>query len=187
MTDRSRFYQILGVSRDASSEEIRSAYRRLAKRFHPDVAESAGPDRFHELRGAYEVLSDPKRRRAYDLGAREGRVVVAEASPSPSASRSKTRVHRSLVEITLSPEEAARGGDLRFDVEVETPCTSCAGAGDGFFGWCADCRGIGRRVALQSVRFRIPRGVAHGATVSAYAGELGYVTGRIVVALRIRP
>jgi len=191
MTDRSRLYQILGVSRDASSEEIRSAYRRQAKLHHPDVAGSTGSDRFRELQDAYKVLNDPERRRAYDLGMGEGRVHINAATPSSSPSGSRARrvhAHRPHVEITLSPEEAARGGELGFEVEVETACTFCDGVGDGFFGWCWECRGIGRRVVPHSVRFRIPAGVAHGATLSAYAdGALGYITGRIAIALRIRP
>ena len=65
------YYDALGVSRDASSDEIRQAYRRLARRYHPDVNKEAGAeDRFKEISEAYEVLRDPEKRERYDrLGA----------------------------------------------------------------------------------------------------------------------
>jgi curved DNA-binding protein len=65
------YYETLGVSRSASVEEIRKAYRKLARKFHPDVSKSAGTEnRFKEIAEAYEVLGDPEKRKRYDeLGA----------------------------------------------------------------------------------------------------------------------
>lgn len=62
------YYQILGVKRDASQKEIRQAYRRLARRFHPDVnpGDKAAEARFKEINEAHEVLSDPEKRKKYD-------------------------------------------------------------------------------------------------------------------------
>lgn len=66
------YYEVMGLSRDASQEDIKKAYRRLARKYHPDV--SSEPDaeqRFKELGEAYEVLKDPEKRAAYDkLGSR---------------------------------------------------------------------------------------------------------------------
>jgi molecular chaperone DnaJ len=61
------FYVILGIPRDASPEDVRSAYRELAKRLHPDRAGESGTESFQELREAYETLSDPAKRRAHDF------------------------------------------------------------------------------------------------------------------------
>lgn len=61
------YYQILGVSRDASEETIRKAYRRLARKYHPDVSkESGAEEHFKEVAEAYEVLRDAEKRAAYD-------------------------------------------------------------------------------------------------------------------------
>ncbi len=61
------YYQILGVARDASAEDIKKAYRRLARKYHPDVSkESRAEERFKEVAEAYEVLRDAEKRAAYD-------------------------------------------------------------------------------------------------------------------------
>jgi len=61
------YYQIMGVARDASQDEIKRAYRRLARKFHPDVSKEANAEeKFKEVQEANEVLKDPQRRAAYD-------------------------------------------------------------------------------------------------------------------------
>lgn len=59
-------YQILGVSPDVDEKEIRSAYRNLAKRYHPDAGQGSSAAEFRAVQSAYDVLSDPTKRREYD-------------------------------------------------------------------------------------------------------------------------
>lgn len=67
MATKRDYYEILGVNKGASGDEIKSAYRKLARKHHPDIDKSAGADvRFKELGEAYQVLSDPQKKGAYD-------------------------------------------------------------------------------------------------------------------------
>src|SRR5512138_410538 len=62
------FYETLGVKRDASADDIRKAYRKLARKHHPDVnpGDKGAEDKFKEISAAYEVLSDAEKRKSYD-------------------------------------------------------------------------------------------------------------------------
>src|SRR5699024_5991354 len=80
------YYKILGVERDADEDEIKRAYRKLARKYHPDVSnEKAAAEKFREVNEAYEVLKDPEKRAAYDqLGQRgDARVGNADFGPPP--------------------------------------------------------------------------------------------------------
>ena len=68
MAEKRDYYEVLGVSRDASAEEIKKSYRKLAVKFHPDKnpGDHTAEDKFKELGEAYEALSDADKRAAYD-------------------------------------------------------------------------------------------------------------------------
>ena len=75
------YYVVLGIAEDADEETIRSAFRALARRYHPDVGAGSSPARFQRAREAYETLVDPERRRQYDCQLRASRpqpVLVSE-------------------------------------------------------------------------------------------------------------
>ena len=74
------YYVVLGIAEDADEEMIRSAFRALARRYHPDVGAGSSPVEFQRAREAYETLVDPERRRQYDQlrAARQHPVVVQE-------------------------------------------------------------------------------------------------------------
>lgn len=77
-------YDVLGLARDASQDDIRSAYRRLARKYHPDVSDDPdAEDRFKEVGEAFEVLGDPESREKYDRYGHDWRYVDASGAPPP--------------------------------------------------------------------------------------------------------
>ena len=106
------YYVVLGIAEDADEETIRSAFRALARRYHPDVGVGSSPVEFQRVREAYETLADPERRRTYDRQLRDARarpVVVQEvivsrtfAEPLLSSRRSSFGVPGTWVTVTGS-------------------------------------------------------------------------------------
>jgi DnaJ-class molecular chaperone len=86
------YYTIIGTSRDASQEDINRAYRKAIWRVHPDVSHAVDAERFLEIQEAYEVLSDPERRRIYDAELKR-----SEGPRQPTS-------HHTVVGRTASPE-----------------------------------------------------------------------------------
>ncbi|GBC98726.1 Chaperone protein DnaJ [bacterium HR17] len=176
------YYAILGVSRDATPEEIKQAYRRLVKEWHPDLHpenRQAAEERFKEIQEAYEVLSDPQKRRQYDLyGTAEPTLTAPSwATADPFADlfqmvdeffgvrephrRRTTRTERGEdveVVLTLTLEEAFQGGEKELTVEIWDTCPDCAGTGVlGGYRRCLECHGSGRIAytrQMQGVFFR---------------------------------
>lgn len=118
------YYETLGVSRDATPEEIKRAYRRLARQYHPDVnpGDKQAEEKFKAINEAYEVLSDPEKRRTYDLFGRAG---VRGGTAEPDFGFGGFGNIGDLFDLFFGSggtrgetSQARRGNDLRVDVEV---------------------------------------------------------------------
>lgn len=164
-------YQILGVGRDASSEEIKRAYRRLARELHPDVNGSADAEqRFKEVAGAYEILSDPGRRQQYDTF---GEGVGPAGSPfgdvqdifdmffgAGGFGATRRRGPRSRVErgedvyvaVSLEFEEAAFGAHREIEIDALEVCARCLGNGSEPGSAPVGCGTCGGTGVVQEVR-----------------------------------
>ena len=149
----SDYYEILGVARDASPEQIKKAYRQLAMKLHPDVAtEADAGERFKKVAEAYEVLQDPKKRDLYDRGGDPlgggmgggfnggfGNAAgfdftnLVDAMFGQQSSRGpKSRVRRgqdALVRLDLELAEAAFGTTKPLRVDTAVLCPLCQGSG----------------------------------------------------------
>jgi molecular chaperone DnaJ len=166
------YYATLGVARDASQDEIKRAYRRLARELHPDVnPDPTTQERFKEVTAAYEVLSDPEKRQMYDLGADPrspggspfgpgtagfGFGDIMDAFFGGGSSRGpKPRVRRgqdALIKVAIDLSEAAFGAVKEIQVDTALVCPTCTGTGcaTGYTpSECSMCRGRGE---IQSVQ-----------------------------------
>lgn len=183
------YYLILGVPRRATQNGIRDAYRNLAKQCHPDLAGESGTPDFQNINEAYEVLSDPDRRRSYNrsleraerTGTDRGGASGERSSPSGRRSsphrrgrhqwdagqRSYGRRHAQRrrfpdVEVILNPAEAAWG--VTFDLEVPWlgRCPLCRGTGrEGPF-TCFGCDGDGIVRQTRAMRVSLPANIQNG-------------------------
>ncbi|MBI4338040.1 MAG: molecular chaperone DnaJ [Chloroflexi bacterium] len=164
------YYEVLEVTRDASEEEVRKAYRRLALEWHPDRNRNPeAAERFKEISEAYQVLSDPEKRRSYDLyghngvqgnagGGRgfEGVDITSgfgdifDAFFRGFGERPASAPQRGAdlrYDLTLSLREAALGGQRELEVAREELCARCQGsrAEPGTSAVrCGNCRGTGQ-------------------------------------------
>ena len=151
MAEKRDYYEVLGVSRGATEDEIKKAYRRLAKQYHPDVNEDkeTAAEKFKEASEAYSVLSDPHKRRQYDAfghaafgagGAGFGGFEdfmggfgdIFESffgGARPSRRNGPVRGADLRMDITVTFEEAAFGVSREIHVNRETACPECAGTG----------------------------------------------------------
>ena len=167
------YYEILGVGRDATSDEIKKAFRRVARATHPDAnpGDPASESRFRDAAEAYEVLSDPDRRRRYDRGdtvdlsdlfAGWGglddllRSVFGDGAMFGAASQSRpSRGRDVLIRVDVALQGAAFGTEAPVTFSTKVTCRVCTGTGaEGDEGQitCTECDGSGSvRMARRSL------------------------------------
>jgi molecular chaperone DnaJ len=146
------FYEVLGVERGADDADIKRAFRKLAQQWHPDVSSDPGAaERFKEINEAYQILSDPQRRQAYDMFGRAG---VSGTGGDPgfgaagfggfsdifdaffgggaggAARRTRAQSGSDLrYDLRISFQEAVLGTEKELEFPVLTRCETCAGTG----------------------------------------------------------
>lgn len=184
------YYRVLGVARSATTEEIKRAFRSIARETHPDAnpGDSSAEERFRAAAEAYEVLSDPERRRRYDrgdtidLGSLFGsgglddliNSVFGEGGLFGAQVRGPQRGGDVLVRVEVSLADAAFGKSVPVSYATRSTCGVCSGSGsDGGRGpeTCSQCGGSGSvRVARRSLF-----GTMMSLTTCMYCEGLGVV------------
>jgi molecular chaperone DnaJ len=158
MADRPDYYKILGVGKNASDEEIKKAYRKLARQYHPDrnPDDKKAETRFKEISQAHDVLSDADKRKAYDRGGMLGGINMpggfdpgsfsggfgdilsnifggaggGRAGGGPTGVRQRPARGRDLeTEVSLSFDQAVNGAQVPLAVPTSQPCPTCQGSG----------------------------------------------------------
>ena len=149
MADRD-LYSVLGVGKKASADEIKKAYRKLARQYHPDrnPGDDEAEEKFKEVQGAYDTLSDPEKRRQYDAGGMFSgfggggpggggggfpsdlsdifsTVFGRRGGPEPVQARGRDLE----TEVRLSFEQAVHGAELPVVVPKQSTCQTCHGSG----------------------------------------------------------
>jgi DnaJ-class molecular chaperone len=217
------YYIILGISSSSSQDEIKSAYRRLAKEFHPDHYGQSSP--FLNIQEAYSVLSDPIRRKSYDTTLLENRQpqgrsdqieplkespylgevepLIPERGPVDTGSNSLLqsfytyrpsldslfdrwfsnfsekspskgeRLENLTVVITLTPDQAFRGGHVRLTVPTRLQCPSCNGRGGIGAYECWRCSGQGMLSGEFPLMISYPPGISDNHTVQLSLERFG--------------
>ncbi len=185
------YYEVLGVSRTANADDIKKAYRKLARKYHPDVnpGDKSTEEKFKEINEAYEVLSDPDKRKRYDqLGSNWK--AGAEFTPPPGWEgarvefgdfgdiflRVRLKPHPSFrqsgaddieIETPIAPWEAALGAKITVPaldgpVEMSIPAGAQGGQQLRLRGQGLNRRGGGRGDEYVKLRIVIPRELSHG-------------------------
>lgn len=171
MAAKRDYYEVLGVSRDANPDEIKSQYRKLALKFHPDRNKSGeAAEHFKEITEAYAVLSDPQKRGLYDSGGHDGvsgRYSQEDIFSGMGSSFSDmfqnmfggggfdifgggeghARGGDILHEVSVDLEDVAKGKDIRMTLNKEVACSGCHGSGcapGSSKKRCGKCRGQGQ-------------------------------------------
>lgn len=171
------YYEVLGLSKDASPEDIKKAYRKLARQLHPDVnkAEDA-EEKFKEVKEAYEILSDPQKRESYDHyghngpqgaggfgdfggggGAGFGDIFDmffgGGGRRNPNAPRQGDDLQYTM---HIAFKEAVFGKEMDIEIPKEATCTRCSGSGaepGSKVDTCQTCNGSGEQEVVQNTPF----------------------------------
>jgi len=195
------YYDVLGVGADAGADEIKRAYRQLARRYHPDISGDDRTAAFLDVARAYEVLTNPNRRRSYDASLRDrtSRVnwladEVAIDFPSVSSVLDGMRHSffgnipnaRLAAVVELTPQEAFWGALVPLQIPLRTTCAGCGGRGEVWDEWCVACAGTGEIAADYPLRLRVPPGARAGSRFRFSVTPPGMAPAMIEISISVR-
>lgn len=170
------YYEVLGIEKNATQEEIKKAYRKLVMTHHPD--KGGDEETFKEIAEANEVLSDETKRERYDRFGHEGPNSFSGRNPMEDFFNRGgfndlfKREHRGphmQLNIRLTLEEIFTGVTKKFKYKRNDTCTTCSGKGGTGFKTCTTCRGRGVQTTTINTRF----GQVHSQTTCSVCSGIG--------------
>ena len=203
------YYEVLGLSKGASDDEIKRAYRKLAKKYHPDMnpGDKTAEAKFKEVNEAYSVLSDKDKRAKYDQfghagvdpnfgaggggfgGFDMGDVDLGDLFGSSGCAAGTTAETCPDCRGTGTVRVQQRMGSMAFSSSA--PCSRCGGKGRIIHTPCKSCGGTGSVRRQSRISVTIPAGIDNGQAVSlrgqGNAGRNGGPAGDLIVSIRVRP
>ena len=182
------YYEVLGVDKNASADEIKSAFRKLAKKYHPDVSkEENAAEKFKEAQEAYAVLSDPEKRKQYDQFGHNafnnngsgfsgfegfdfgnvsdifedlfGGMGFSTGRRTQRDTNRPTKGNDVLYHMTIDFDEAVYGTKKDIKIDVEENCSECDGKGGFNSKTCSECHGRGKVTNRKTITITIPAGI----------------------------
>ncbi|CAK9207701.1 unnamed protein product [Sphagnum troendelagicum] len=196
-SDNTRYYQVLGVSKTASQDELKKAYRKSAIKNHPD--KGGDPEKFKEISHAYEVLSDPEKRDVYDQygedalkegmgggGASHNPFDIFEsffgggsghsfgAGGSSRGTRRQRRGEDVVHPLKVTLEELYNGTSKKLSLSRNVLCSKCKGKGSktGASSQCAGCQGSGMKISIRQLGPNMIQQMQHVCSDCKGSGEV---------------
>ncbi|MFN8578709.1 MAG: DnaJ C-terminal domain-containing protein [Candidatus Sericytochromatia bacterium] len=183
------YYRILGVEKNSSTEDIKKAFRILARKYHPDITKNDKKleEKFKDIFEAYEVLSDPDKRKTYDEINKKGVTAKLDenslkkknnngsfsdffysmfGSVKDNTLKNIKKINHIEKTITISLEEAFNGVQKQISLPIEENCKSCEGTGIVNHKSCPSCKGKGVISDNKNITIKIPSGVSQGSRLS---------------------
>jgi molecular chaperone DnaJ len=170
------YYNILGVDKNASADEIKKAYRKMAVKYHPDKnqGDKESEEKFKEVSEAYDTLSTPDKKKNYDMfgsdgGNRGGQHQYAHgfnmedifsqfgdvfgSSFNNKYNRRQKKGSDLRIKVQLTLDEILKGANKKLKFKRNTKCNTCDGKGGDDLKDCLSCSGTGQRVVVQNSPF----------------------------------
>ncbi|XP_021812409.1 dnaJ protein homolog 2-like [Prunus avium] len=187
-SDNTKYYGVLGVSKNANADELKKAYKKAAIKNHPD--KGGDPEKFKELAQAYEVLSDPEKREIYDQYGEDG---LKEGAGGGSTShnpfdlfeaflnpRYRSHVRRQkqgedvVHTLRVSLEDLYNGTTKKLSLSRNILCLKCKGKGSksGTSGRCYGCQGTGMKITTRSIGLGMIQQMQHVCPECQGSGEV---------------
>ena len=187
---KNNYYEILGVTPDSDMREIKSAYRTLARKYHPDMAQG-NINKFKEINEAYETLSNERKRMQYNMLFGFYKKATPPPPPRKEPERPKTSPKKEKVtpqdgsdltaEVSISMNEAKYGTSKVVNILHTEQCPKCKGRKFINGSYCSECNGTGEKTRQRKLTVKIPPNIKH----EGASGENGGKNGDLFLVIKI--